>query len=269
MTNEITKYMCGKEEIILSNDIIRKYLVNGNGQVTEQELLMFRKLCQYQRLNPFLREVYLIKYSSDSPATMVTGKETFLKRANRNQTYAGHQTGISTDGKTAWACVYRQGFDNPIKCEVDYNEYVGLKNGQPNRMWKSKPKTMLKKVALVQALREAFPADLVGLYAQEEINTLNQDLPTEEIKQAKVHPEKEEMQRDPAEERVKVTKQQIKIIYVLLGKLNITDDFEKHQQVSSLLNHREVIKSLNDLTKDEAGIVITALQDLEKEKAHA
>jgi phage recombination protein Bet len=184
MDNAIVKYMTdGGGQVELSPDIIRNYLVSGNGEISDQEVMMFLKLCQYQKLNPFLREVYIIKFG-DFPATTVTGKETFLKRAMRNPKYEGHTTGISEDGKEAWAEVYLDGYQVPIKCEVDYDEYVGLKNGKPNKMWESKPKTMLKKVALVQALREAFPEDLGGLYSQEEINSVSVELPTTPVKPA-------------------------------------------------------------------------------------
>lgn len=183
--NELVSYMTdGGSKVELSPAIIRNYLVSGNGKVTDQEVMMFLKLCQFQKLNPFLREVYIIKYGDKFPATTVTGKETFLKRAMRNPKYEGHTTGISEDGKLAWAEVYLEGYQVPIKCEVDYDEYVGLKDGKPNKMWASKPRTMLKKVALVQALREAFPEDLGGLYSQEEINTVTVELPTTPVKAA-------------------------------------------------------------------------------------
>jgi phage recombination protein Bet len=182
-------------EVKLSPVIVRQYLVSGNGKISDQEIVMFLALCKYQKLNPFLREIYLVKYSDSSPATMVTGKETFLKRAARNPKYNGHQVGISEDGKKAWGDVWLKGIEKPIHCEVDYDEYVGLKdeyvNNQktgkkiPNRMWTEKPRTMLKKVALVQALREAFPEDLGGLYSQEEINTITEQLPEKEISQPK------------------------------------------------------------------------------------
>ncbi|MCP5002439.1 MAG: hypothetical protein GY941_00580 [Planctomycetes bacterium] len=181
MSDEITKYMTDLGEVTLSAEIIKRYLVSGNGEITDQELAMYLKLCKYQKLNPFLREVYIIKYGQ-YPATVVTGKETFLKRAIKNPKYQGHRVGISEDGKVAWAEVYCDDYKVPIKCEVDYDEYVGLKDGKPNRMWASKPNTMLKKVALVQALREAFPLDMGGLYSQEEINSVDIPLPTKEVK---------------------------------------------------------------------------------------
>lgn len=180
--NEMVTYMAGAKEIELTPSVIRQYLVAGNGNVSDSEVMMFMKMCEFQGLNPFLREAYLVKYGNDFPATMITGKETFVKRATRNPHYKGHKVGVSDDGKTAWAEVYQDRLDFPIRVEVDFDEYVGMKNGQPNKMWKSKPKTMLKKVALVQALRESFPEDFGGLYSPEEIGEVDESaLPTEEV----------------------------------------------------------------------------------------
>ncbi len=181
MGNELVRYVAGTCEVKLSPEIIRKYLVCGQGNVTDQEVTMFLQLCSFQKLNPFLREVYLVKYG-EYPATFITGKETFMKRANRCKAYKGHKVGISEDGKVAWAEVCKDGFEFPIRCEVDYDEYVGLKDGKPNKMWKSKPRTMLKKVALVQALREAFPEEYGGMYSQEEMSGVApDDLPQAEV----------------------------------------------------------------------------------------
>jgi len=45
------------EEVSLSADIIKRYLVSGDpSKVTDQEVMMCLKLCQYQKLNPFLNE---------------------------------------------------------------------------------------------------------------------------------------------------------------------------------------------------------------------
>ena len=42
-------------------------------------------------------------------------------------------------------------------------------DGTINGQWSRKPATMIRKVALTQALREAFPEDLGGMYASEEM----------------------------------------------------------------------------------------------------
>lgn len=174
----------------LSLAIIKNYLVNGSGAVTDQEVVMFLNLCKAQHLNPFLREAYLIKYGN-MPATIVTGKEVFTKRARRNKDYAGQQAGIlvqKEDGSVesrigtlvlanetivgGWAKVFIKGYDVPVEMTVSFDEYCLKKEGKPASNWAGKPATMIRKVALVQALREAFPEDLQGMYSQEEVNII-------------------------------------------------------------------------------------------------
>lgn len=186
----VTEYKCGDETIRLSPNTVRRYLVNGNGDVTDQEVAMFIGLCKYQHLNPFLREAYLIKYGNQ-PATIVTGKEAITKRAMRNATFLGQQAGVviyheavgELEYRTGslvipgeklvggWAKVFVNGYNEPIEAAVSFEEYVGRKNdGSINSQWSKKPATMIRKVALMQALREAFPEDLGGMYASEEVD---------------------------------------------------------------------------------------------------
>lgn len=183
----LTEYECGGQMVKISPTLIKKYLVNGNGQVTDQEVMMFISLCRFQKLNPFLREAYLIKYGNQ-PATIVVGKEALQKRAMRNPNYAGHEAGvvivkddagemeervgtIVLEGETlvgGWAKVHIKGWEQPLKITVSFTEYCLMKDGKPASNWAVKPGTMIRKVALVQALREAFPEDLGGLYTAEE-----------------------------------------------------------------------------------------------------
>ena len=190
MADKSVEYKCGEETVKLSPSIIRNYLVNGNGNVTDQEVVMFLNLCKFQHLNPFLREAYLIKFGNQ-PATIVTGKDAITKRAMRNPKFAGQQAGVvifhPENGELeyrngsllmqneqlvgGWAKVYVKDYEVPIEATVSFQEYVGTKNdGSINGQWSKKPATMIRKVALVQALREAFPEDLGGLYASEEMN---------------------------------------------------------------------------------------------------
>ena len=184
------EYDSNGEKVKLSPATVRNYLVNGGGNVTDQEVMMYLTLCRYQHLNPFLKEVYLIKYGN-SPATIVTGKDLFMKRANRNPNYAGKKAGIIVASKEngavteregtvyipeteeligGWAKVYIKGHKEPEYASVSFNEYAGRKSdGTLNSQWATKPATMIRKVALVQALREAFPEDFGGLYSPEEM----------------------------------------------------------------------------------------------------
>lgn len=183
---EVT-YKAGEEEVTLNPDIIKKYLVHGDAdKVTDQEVNLFLKLCQYQRLNPFLKEAYLIKYGN-SPAQTIVGKVALEKRAVRNPKYKGFEAGIflmNQNGELlhrtgtlhlqgemivgGWARVYVEGYEKPVEVTVSMMEYNTGKS-----TWSQKPATMIRKVAKAQALREAFPEDFGNVYIQEEIDTVH------------------------------------------------------------------------------------------------
>lgn len=191
---QVTEYLANGETIRLSPTTIRNYLVSGAGNVTDQEVMMFLSLCRFQHLNPFMREAYLIKYSEKSPAAIVVGKDVFLKRAKRNPDYLGKQAGIIVVDKESgvvteregefylpgeeivggWAKVYIRGYEQPEYSAVSFAEYAGRKaDGNLNAQWSGRPGTMIRKVALVHALREAFPDEFQGLYDQTEIREVS------------------------------------------------------------------------------------------------
>lgn len=200
--NKAIEYEANGQMVKLTPGMVRRFLVNGNGNVSDQEVTMYLNLCKYQKLNPFLRECYLVKYG-DQPATIVTGRETFDKRAFRNKHFKGKQAGvvvIKEDGTMenrigsmvlkdetlvgGWAKVFVDGYMVPIESQVSLDEYIGRKkDGTPNSQWASKPGTMIRKVALVQALREAFPEEYGGLYSQDEVNVGDVVLSEEPITQ--------------------------------------------------------------------------------------
>lgn len=185
----LVEYEANGEMIKLSFPAVRKYLVSGGGNVSDQEVMMFLTLCRYQHLNPFLREAYLIKYGNNDPATIVTGKDVFTKRADATPNYGGKQAGVivlTEKGEVVeregsfvlpketlvggWAKVFIKGHDTPEYAAVSLEEYIGKKkDGTVNSQWSKKPATMIRKVAVVQALREAFPDRFQGMYAQEEM----------------------------------------------------------------------------------------------------
>ena len=253
MEKAIVKYNTPQGEVKLSPQIIRRYLVHGQGNVTDQEVMMFLALCKYQRLNPFLREAYLIKYGKD-PATIVVGKEAFLKKARRAKDYAGHKAWVEGDppDMVGKAEVYVKGFECPICVEVHYEEYVQRKkDGSINRMWKEKPRTMLRKVALVQALREAFPEELGGMYSEEEM-PIPEDLPQAPIDQEIIEAEVE--QNGEAQEKqngngneAPITQAQRKKLFAMMSDRGLSKEEAKEfyhwfgatskEQASDLIEH--------------------------------
>ncbi len=63
--------------------------------------------------------------------------------------------------------------EKPVENTVSFDEYcLKGKDGKPMSNWAAKPGTMIRKVALVQALREAFPEDLQALYDAEEMGVV-------------------------------------------------------------------------------------------------
>lgn len=197
----------------LTLEIVKKFVCPT---ATDQEAYTFLQLCKSQNLNPFLREAYLIKYGA-AAASIVVGKETFTKRADRLPQYNGFKAGLIllsggnviyregsffTSAETllgGWAEVYRSDRSIPYRNEVKLEEYQGrTSGGEITRMWKEKPATMIRKVPLMQSLREAFPDEFGGMYGAEEINTVDAAaLPTYEIGKHPAIPAPQEPIRQP------------------------------------------------------------------------
>lgn len=176
MTNEIVQFNTdtGLEVRVTSQDV-KQYLCP---QASDKEIAMFLELCRAQRLNPWVKDCYLVKYGNQ-PASIITGKETFSKRAKANPNYRGFQAGViyadpsgavkEREGSAVfpgigeqllggWCRVYVDGME-PVYNAVTLGEYSTGK-----ALWLSKPATMIRKVAYVQCLREAFPDDFQGMY---------------------------------------------------------------------------------------------------------
>lgn len=169
----------------LDLNFVKRYLVRGQSdRVTDQEIVFFMNTCKMQKLNPLASgEVYCIKFGSD-PAQMVIGKDAYLRRAFSNPDYLYKEDGITVlrgeqivqkegcclyPGEKligGWCKVYfmRNGKERTAYKEVSLDEY---NKGQAN--WKTKPATMIDKVAISQCVRDAFPKDYEGLYSEDEM----------------------------------------------------------------------------------------------------
>ena len=90
----VVKYEIDGQEIKLTPSIVQEYIVGTTAKITMPEFKLFTELCKVRKLNPFLREAYLIKYSEKQPASIVVGKDAILKRAVLNEQYDGMKSGI-------------------------------------------------------------------------------------------------------------------------------------------------------------------------------
>ena len=86
-------YSVAGQDVRLSKKIVKDYLTKGDGNVSDQDVVQFIGICQFNQLNPFLNEAYLVKYGT-SPAQMIVSKEALMKRADACPNYDGIQAGI-------------------------------------------------------------------------------------------------------------------------------------------------------------------------------
>ena len=177
----------------LDANTVKNTLTRGNGKVTDQEVAMFLRTCQAKQLDPLENgEVYLIKYDDKAPAQFVVGCHAYIRRADHFPEYRGYKSGITVLRKSqngemsvvqkegscvykalgeeligGWCRVRRERSPGNIEetfVEVSLEEYS---SGQSN--WRSKPATMIQKVAKSQAFRAAFPNEYEGIYTVDEM----------------------------------------------------------------------------------------------------
>lgn len=209
MANEVAEkkehevqYEVNGKEVKLSPSIVAQFVTKGNTQISKTEAVNFIKLCHGAGLNPFLNEAYLVKFKG-KPAQMITSKEAFMKRAEANKHFKGFKAGIIVERNGemvklngalkmnndkiigAWSEVYRDDRDVPMYVEVSFEEFS---KGQAT--WKQQPANMIRKVAVVNGLREAFPNSLGALYTED-------DKSPQEVRQ-----EVEELEKDETTEQI-------------------------------------------------------------------
>ena len=197
-----------KEKIKLTASDVRTK-ISTSPTVTDNEINDFMQLCYWKKLNPFIKEAYLVKYGNIK-AQLITAKEIFDARADANITFDGEEVthnykrGMNLLELWVRVKVFAKGLSHPkADVIVFYSEYVGKKKtGEINHMWRTKPFTMLVKVCKAQAKREAFPKDMAGLYIAGEFD--KEDNITEEvIKEVDITPKQEvkaEVVKDDFEE---------------------------------------------------------------------
>ena len=172
------------QRMTITFDDVRNFICK---EATIAECRIFLETCKQYHLNPFTKECYLIHYDNkngDSASTIVLGKTCYMKMAEAHPQYDGFEAGvivfvpevgelIHREGSIiykgeelvgGWAKTYRKDRSRPFYEEVNFSEYDTKKS-----LWVTKPATMIRKVALVHTLREAFPATFGGLIDESEV----------------------------------------------------------------------------------------------------
>ncbi len=168
------------EAVTITNDqtaLIKQTIAVG---ATDAELKLFFYDCTRRGVHPLDKLIHFTKRGGKY--TPITSIDFMRARAHETGECAGiddpHFTGEpKKDGFAARVVVKRivQGHLCDFAATARWEEYCPAQ-GQ-NHMWLKMPHTMLGKCAEALALRKAFPQQLQGLYAHEEMDQAGTDVP--------------------------------------------------------------------------------------------
>lgn len=154
-------------------------------KLTTNEFALLVNMGKATGLNPFLHEIWAVKYDDKSPAQVFIGRDGYRKVAQSNPEYdyhvvdsvyendqfsrendeVKHSYQLTNRGKLvgAYCNVRRKNSTKPCFVFVKIEEYSTNK-----ALWSTKPETMIKKVAEAQGLRMAFQSLFAGTYDESE-----------------------------------------------------------------------------------------------------
>lgn len=188
MAEGIVKYKASDgSDVKLSPQIVARYIIAGNQPASDKDVYAFMAKCQARHLNPLAGDAYMTTYrNKDGSVTsnVIVSKDYFVRTAAQQEGFDGIRAGVVVVDRSGqmvyregsivgrqteklvggWAEVYDKRRAHPSRAEVSLDEYDTGRS-----LWKTKPATMIRKVALVQALREAYPGAYGGIYDSSEM----------------------------------------------------------------------------------------------------
>ena len=187
MADNIVKYTASDGmDVELTPEKVVNLIVTGGNEPDPRDVAVFMAKCQARGLNPLAGDCYMTTYKNKRTGkvstSVVVSKDYYMRTAGAQPTYRGFRAGIAVnnngnliyrDGSMllageallgGWAEIHDTRWDNPLRAEISRDEYDTGQN-----LWADKPATMCRKVALVQALREAYPNAYAGVYDESEM----------------------------------------------------------------------------------------------------
>lgn len=173
-------------------------------KLTDMEFQFFVGMGKATNLNPFLREIWAVKYSDKEAAQIFIGRDGYRKSAQSHRDYDYHQCdavyendefemndgvikhkyNLKNRGELlgAYCIAKRKNSERPCYVFAELREYStgkslwrepGLYKNEKGYMSQGgKPATMIKKVAESQCLRAGFQELFAGTYGEEEMESM-------------------------------------------------------------------------------------------------
>lgn len=240
--------------------------------LTSNEFETFVWIWKATWLNPFLREIWAVKFGS-KPASIFIGRDGYRKSAQANKEYDYHivdavyenddflvrnwEVEHTYNFKNRWALIWayclvkRKSSSKAMFTFAELSEYNTWQS-----IWAAKPATMIKKVAEAQGLRWAFQELFAWTYEEsEEV--------IEEV-QPQISEAEQKKNFESFEEKMTCVKnlEELQKVFVDLNKERKKNkDFINKAQLDELINLKDTIKE-----KFEVQIVDWEISEVEIEK---
>jgi len=280
--NTIRKYEVNGSEVSLSPAMVNKFMASDSAELTEKEAVNFVNLCLYNHLNPWVGDAYPVKYKNSRTGkfecSLIVSKQAYMKQAEKNPNWDGFEAGLIVETKAGdvidrvgsfhlrddkilggWCKVYRKDFRAPVESRVMLSEY-----DKGRSTWKTMKATMIRKVPMAQAHRDAFPAEYQNMYLAEELghNELDIKPVTGEVirdEETRTKDTDTELMTGQIIKTAGITGDQIKGIEDVTTESNTAN-----KELSFYLKAKE-LPEMTSLNNTEADEVIELLQKFKKE----
>ncbi len=143
-------------------------------EATNADIFNFLASCKAMNLNPFKKEVYLVKMQANKPAAIIVDYKVYLARAYGDPNYRGFRCEENYQGQkcTGATCtIYFRDGRPPFEWTCLMDEF-----NKKQALWLIQPVFQIKKTAIKQAHYLAIPKAYEGLPDLEEVEVVE---PTE------------------------------------------------------------------------------------------
>lgn len=235
-------------------------------KLSEQEWKLFLGLGKATGLNPFLREIWAVKYGT-SPASIFIGRDGYRRSAEAHPEYdyhevdavysndefshkngiVDHKYDLKNRGEVvgAYCIVKRKSASRPVVNFIDVTEY-DLKQS----VWNTKKATMAKKVAEAQGLRASFQELFAGTYEESE-----QDLKKAPVVDAPPLPTTEELIKKlddcKTAEELDAAAQEVSKAMAHLSEKEQKEVMKKGKEMRKRVNEKKEGDEITDEEKEE------------------